>query len=124
MEVNLTLFVQMGNFAIAYCLLRYLFFKPALVLLDARDQLLLTDKAKLQEHELSLVDQRQQVEQAWQQCRAYFEQHIPVIVIDESSLFRDISPAFRPEMVSEVQCAQKQQELGRALIKKVSHVRS
>ncbi len=124
MEVNFTLFVQMGNFAIAYCLLRYLFFKPALVLLDARDQLLLTDKAKLQEHELSLVDQRQRVEHAWQQCRAYFEHHIPVIVTDESSLFRDISPTFKPELVSEAQCAQKQQKLEHAIVKKVLHVRS
>ena len=124
MEINFKLFVQMGNFAIAYCLIRYLFFKPALVLLDTRDQQLLTDKTKLQEHEFNLVEQRQQVEQAWQQCRAYFEHNIPIIVTNESSLFRDISPTFRPELVSEVQCAQKQQELERAFIKKVSHVRS
>ena len=124
MEVNFTLFVQMGNFAIAYVLLRYLFFKPALTLLDAREQRLLTDKTKLQEHEFSLVEQRQQVEQAWQQCRAYFEHHTPGIMTDESSLFRDISPTFKPEMVSEAQCAQKQQELEHAIVKKVSHVRS
>ena len=124
MEINLTLFVQMGNFAIAYCLLRYLFFKPALTLLDTQEQQLLLTKNKLQEHEFILVDQRQQVEQAWQQCRSYFEHHTPAIVTDESSLFRDISPPFRPKLVSEVQRTQKQHELERVIIKKVLHVRS
>jgi len=124
MEINLTLFVQMGNFAIAYCLLRYLFFEPALSLLNLQEQQLLQAKNKLQEHELSLVDQRQQVEQAWQQCRAYFKQHTPVIITDKSSLFRDMSPMFRPKRVSEAKCVQKQQELEKVLLRKVLHVRT
>ena len=59
MEVNFTLFVQMGNFAIAYCLLRYLFFKPALDALYAKEQQLLSVKSELQKHEDDLSDERE-----------------------------------------------------------------
>ena len=61
MEINLTLFVQMGNFLIAYLLLRYLFFKPALQLLQQIDQQKNDAMLALREHEQKVIEQRNQV---------------------------------------------------------------
>jgi len=123
MEVNFTLFVQMGNFAIAYCLLRFLLFKPVLAVLDERDTRMREAKNRLQEHELALSDQRKGVEDAWFACKAYFKEHTPEVDAQDQ-VFRDISPLFNPQVMSDQQVMRKQQEIEHTLIKKVSHVRS
>ena len=123
MEVNFTLFAQMGNFTIAYCLLRYLFFKPALDVLSAKEDKLLSVKSELQRHEDDLVAQRQKVEFAWQQCCIYFKDTMPTHRAALSAPFCNIAPSFDPIVMSEQRCEQNQQELEHIIIKKVLHVR-
>lgn len=122
MEVNFTLFAQMGNFAIAYCLLRYLFFKPALDVLYAKEQQLRSVKSELQKHEDDLVVQRQKVEYAWHQCRIYFKDTMPIHRAALSAPFCNIAPSFDPIVMNKQGCEKKQQELERIIIKKVLHV--
>jgi len=123
MEVNLTLFVQMGNFAIAYCLLRFLLFKPVLAVLDERDLRMCDAKNRLQEHERALFKQRKEVEDSWVACRDHFKEHTPSIDTQDL-VFRDISPIFSPSQVTDQLVINKQQEIERVIIKKVSHVNS
>jgi len=123
MEVNCTLFVQMGNFAIAYCLLRYLFFKPALNILYTREKALSLAKSKLQQSEDALLSQREHVESAWLKYCIHFKKAIPTHRAALTTPFCNIAPSFNPIAIREQVYTQKQSDLEHVIIKKVSHVR-
>ena len=124
MEVNLTLFVQMGNFAIAYYVLRFLFFKPALAVLDMQERQLLAAQNKLQEHEQQLTEQRHTVEQAWRTCQDQFKRSMPARAVGDSLFFHNITPSFRPDPTRLGAYQEEQQAIEDAIVKEVSRVRA
>lgn len=123
MEVNLTLFVQMGNFAVAYFLLRTLLFRPAIDVLHAQEHALRIQKDALAKQDQELTAQRRAVADAWQECRDYFKEHRPEDAGVRFAPFCGITPRFKPEHIDESVKKQHQQVLEQTIIKKVSHVR-
>ena len=121
MEINLTLFVQMGNFLIAYLLLRYLFFKPALQLLQQIDQQKNDAMLALREHEQKVIEQRNQLQLGWQQYKAYGQRNIPTIMQQE-----ELGNFFVPRCVindmDQEQVKQIQADLERVIMAKVTDV--
>lgn len=123
MEINLTLFVQMGNFLIAYLLLRHLFFKPALQLLEHIDVQKKEALTALHVHEKKIADQRSQLQLHWQQYKRYGQSMIPQATKQQSGddifAMNCIVPA-----IEQQQAKQMQADLERIIIAKVMHVRS
>lgn len=90
MNVNATLFVQIGNFYIAYLLFRYILLRPGYKIL-----------MKKQSHQRALEDEvtgkkqqaeseRQKQKEAWILFREWSKTHLPA-QLDTSAYFHEIS---------------------------------
>lgn len=124
MEINFTLFVQAANFGIAYYLLKYLLFKPALALLEDQERDHQEAQKKLQDHEDALTEKRQAVELQWQSCKKKLKQQMPSNVQSSVSFFSNITPAFNPQVYDTVQHERTQKELEQVIVQRVDRVRA
>lgn len=122
MELNSTLIVQAIHFAIAYCIIKYLFFEPVY----AQIQL---DDALTQEREHALAQAKQLVTQkerkialSWQESQNYFARHIPASDSSDASLHTNIVPELRVEPIKPETIYAAVRDVENSLVKKVSHV--
>ena len=120
--VNATLVVQAFNFFVAYLLLRFLLFKPAVRALNQeRDE---------KEHLESLATQREQglvetaegKERAWQEFQQQFAQAFPP-TRGARVVHPDVEPAQEAELPRENELNKLAQDLQEAIVKKVQHVK-
>ena len=122
MEINATLVVQAFNFFVTYLLLRFLFFKPAFKALQ--------QEQKEKEHLTSLIDQReqelktiaQQKTEAWHEFQEQFLQAAPPIR-KAHVVHTDVEPAEEPVLPGKDQMSKLAQDLQKAIVKKVQHVK-
>ena len=80
MNINATLFVQAGNFFIAYLLFRFILLKPAYQELqqDAADQYLLEELVAGDKR--NVEQERQEQRDAWHQFRRWCASHRPALI--------------------------------------------
>ena len=120
-DINATLVVQSFNIFVAYVLLRKLFFKPAIQVLQREE--------KEKEHLKSLVAQREdllakteeQKRLAWQESRALFSQAAPP-VRRAGVVPPYVGPTERPAMLTSDQTETLIQDVQRVILKKVKNV--
>jgi hypothetical protein len=91
MNPNITLFIQMFHFWVAFFILKKLVWQPALVYLEKQE-------AEQQELESMLVDQRKAIaenehrrEKLWQDARQQFLCNIPIIKYSRVASVADVS---------------------------------
>jgi hypothetical protein len=120
MNLNLTLFVQMGNFFIAYLLISKMLLKPGLAVLqasDARRQQLRT--YVMEEQERLLVNKNHKLE-LWRACQRYFKTHQPQVVLEKRVLGKAYAIKRAPELsVGRIRALTD--EVAQALKKRVIH---
>lgn len=80
MTLNATLLVQLLNFGIAYCLLRFFFFKPIVGVLHREDE-----EKKQHHHEIQIQQDKLAQYDAtkhdeWRACCRYFKRHMPPVL--------------------------------------------
>ncbi len=78
-EINLTLLIQVGNFIIAYVILRALFFKPVVMVIKQEDQEKDSLLDTIEQRRILLREREKERQELWRTCQHYFVQHAPDI---------------------------------------------
>ena len=92
MDINATIFVQAGNFFIAYLLFRYLFLKPAYQELCADESHRHSLEDTVAHDKRSVEKERQRQRDAWSRFTGWCAEYLP-LVKSRRSFFRGISRA-------------------------------
>lgn len=125
MEINFTLFVQMGNFFVAYSMLRILFLKPALRLLQQVEQHKSDMHTELQQHESQLLAQRNHLQAEWNAYKKYCKGAVPnVVEVVRTGPGQEGGVACAIPSVTPEQMRQLASDLEERITAKVSHVRT
>lgn len=125
MEINFTLFVQMGNFFVAYVMLRTLFLKPALHLLQQVEQHKDNAQTELQRHESKLLEQRSILQAEWSAYKRYCRHAVPSVVeVMRTGPSQDGGVACAVPSMTPEQIKQLASDLEKRITAKVSHVRA
>ena len=81
--INFTLIVQVVHFFIAFFLIKYFFFKPALAHINAEETLQESLVSSVQEHQAAVVAHKEkEITDHWQALRAYFAQNVPSLKLN------------------------------------------
>ena len=99
-SLNATLIVQVINFGLAYIILRFLVFQPAL-------NLILSQRRATQELQETIAHKKEKLEQQnivrdeqWVACRNFFAQNRPPIEHPDRFVFRSITPSIERSSLS------------------------
>ena len=122
MEINLTLFVQVIHFFIALYLLRVLYFKPALAVIDAQDE-----QEKKQLHEIrrwqAQISQKESDQRSiWQRLKTISSKKALEPFRPDFFIFKDIAPIFEPEPLDAEQVGQLVEQTKKMIIEDAEHV--
>ncbi len=122
MEVNITVFVQMFNFMIAWFLLRMLYLKPAITVLDQEqhEHDAIVDKKHKWQH--SVITKQQDIESRWHMLKRFSKQHRPDIAHPDFFVFKDVASQIDPEPIDKDQIKTLSQEIAQAIVTGVDHV--
>ncbi len=122
MEVNITVFVQMFNFVIAWFLLRMLYLKPAIIVLDKEQQEhdAVVDKKHKWQH--AVITKQQNIESRWHMLKRFSKQHKPDITHLDFFVFKDVASQIDPEPIDKDQMNSLSQEIAQTIVSGVDHV--
>jgi hypothetical protein len=117
--INATLIVQVVHFFIAFALIKYFFFKPAVAHINAEETLQESLVNGVQEYQRIVADKEKEISDQLHDVRAYFSQNVPSLKTPPT-----LVPS-RPSVVmphfNEEAALQASQEIAQAIIKKVAH---
>lgn len=107
MNLNLTLFIQAGNFFIAYILFRAFLLKPAVALMQKQKQAQDLLRDKINHNQLGIEEKKQSYQQQWHNLQAYYARYKPQLVKSRDYVFKNISsplgyPAVPDELVQQL----------------------
>lgn len=120
--INATLIVQMVHFGIAYLIIRYLFFKPAVDQLKAEKDLQTSLFLTIQGYQAAITRKEQEIAADWQHARAVFAERTPLL---KKPVFADVharSQVVLPVLEKET-VMQAAQQVTAHLVKELMHVR-
>ncbi len=122
MELNVTLFIQMVNFFIAWFLLRMLYFKPAIAYLDQQqkehDQLM----ASLHRWQNEISHKQEEVDQVWYALKSFSKEHKPATLDTNAVIFTHIAPELEQPSVDKRQIERLTKEVKQTIIMEAAHV--
>lgn len=78
-EINLTLLMQVINFALAYLVLRVFFFKPVVGAIRKEDQEKESLIDTIEQRRVMLEEREKERQLQWRKCQDYFVRHAPVL---------------------------------------------
>lgn len=122
MTINITIIIQMLNFGIAYILLRFLFFKPTVALLNdektAHDSVnhLIADRRAV------CLKKEQELDDCIQSCRQFFKINKPHVRGIYQIVFKELTPSITVKSLDNKIIQDATEQIKRALIKRVEHV--
>ena len=118
-QVNITVLVQIINFLIAYAILRFILFRPAVELILA-DEKKRSDLREAIASKYSLITREKGVLLAqWQQAHLFYEQHAPVVDDSLHGFFAGIYPVQEYPHISDEAAQQLIESTVHELVKKV-----
>ncbi len=122
MELNVTLFIQMINFFIAWFILRMLYFKPAIAFLDQQqkehDQLVAT----LRRWQSNITLKEHEINQVWSTLKVFSKDHKPDSMPSDFFIFKHIAPELEQLSVDPKQIDRLTKEVKQIIITKAAHV--
>jgi hypothetical protein len=121
-EINLTLLVQVINFALAYIVLRNFFFKPIVEAIQKEDQEKESLIDTIEQRRVMLEEREKERQMQWRKCQTYFVKQAPVFpsrtALIAKSPLRLISSSFDPKTIEEYSTF-----IADDIVQKVRHVR-
>jgi len=120
MVVNATLFVQAFNFFIAYLMLRFLLFKPALKALEQERKEREHLDEVIDEREKTLAQKTEEKEKVWAEKRKAFQDAAPDIEVAHVG-HTDVTPEHEPVVPEEKEIEQLVKQVQEEVEKKVQH---
>ncbi len=122
MELNVTIFIQMINFFIAWFILRVLYFKPAIAFLDQQqkehDQLV----AILRRWQTDITGKEHEIDQVWSSLKLFSKDHKPDSMHPDVVIFKHIAPALEQPLVDKKQIDRLTKEVKQIIITEATHV--
>jgi hypothetical protein len=118
--INFTLVIQIIHFFIAFILIKYFFFKPAIGQLHADDAYQESLIAKVQNGHITIGHKEQALISQWQAMRAYFADHSPGL--KPEPLVGDAKPKIVIPVLERAAIDHMAQTLSETVVKKVEHV--
>lgn len=118
-SLNATLIVQAIHFFIAYLILRFLLFRPALALINKERSAIEQVHYTIGQTKEHLTEQQLVLREEWQACRDFFAQNRPLIEHPDRFVFRSITPAPTYTSLPEKTITHLADETAAALAKKL-----
>jgi hypothetical protein len=124
MNINFTIIVQAFNFLIAYFILRFFLFKPAVAEID-KEKVIESDLQMQidQGHRLNNLLERENQNQ-WRIHQLNFSQQTPKVSTPELFVFRNIASEINAPMQDQTSFESAQQKIIEVIVDKVSHVQT
>lgn len=122
MNINATIIIQVFDFGLAYVLLRYFLFKPAINVIRREESEQEKIKSIIAQQEQSIVLKEKERQKNWYQCRSYFMQHRPSIDVLQLFIFKRLIPEVEQYHIEDDAVAILLIDVQRALEKKINHV--
>lgn len=120
--INATIFVQAFHFSIAYLIVKYVLFKPALKEINDENALQKSLIKTIQNHQEAITKKEQQLQVHWQKSLSYFSHHMPALKEEYTVLHEKIPHLILPRY-NKLDLEESVQTVSKELKKKVSHVR-
>jgi len=121
MTLNGTLIVQAINVAIAYFILRWLYFKPAIVQIQQQQAATTHVKNTIVECSSIIEQKKQQQKEFWIECQQYCQKQMPAIAKSDVTV-QLITPAIEHVSYDEHQLKELANVVTNALTQRIDHV--
>ena len=122
MTLNGTLVIQVINFCIAYFLLRWLYFKPAIALIQKEEEFNVLLKNTITEHSLVIKQNDQRRQEYWSKCRLFFKERKPLIKESNAFVTKEVTPSVQEPVYSEGALRKLSDNVIHMLTKRINHV--
>ena len=122
MTLNGTLFAQAINFFIAYVLLRWLYFKPAIAQIKQEEESTTDVKNIISERSLAIERKQQQQKEHWLACQQYCQEQMPSIAKPDFLMFAVDTPAIEQFVCDEIKLKQLSNMVTDVLAQRIDHV--
>ncbi len=122
MEINATIIVQAIHFALAYVILKNLFFTPAvrIVLCDREKEQAIQDQ--IAACRTAVQKTKQAMNMQWQVYQREYVQQMPPAQETELFVFKGIRPALVAPVLDEAHEQQLEKEVAQSIVAAVNHV--
>lgn len=117
--INATIVVQAFHFFIAYLLIRYCFFKPVVIQIQAEDAHQESLIAMVQAHQQLVAQKERELVDQWNGMRRYFAQHTPSL---KPELFITQRPSMVTPQFDAQEIAHAAEQLEKELLQRIRHV--
>jgi hypothetical protein len=121
MTLNGTLVAQAINFCIAYCILRWLYFKPAIAQIKHDEALTKQVKNAIAERVLTIGHKQQQQKEYWLECQHYCQERMPSVQKPMVAIKSSI-PALEQVRYDVTQLKQLSDTVTDMLVQRIEHV--
>lgn len=121
LKLNSTLIVQAVHFFIAYCVIRWVIFKPAVAVVMHEDALFTSLRSDVAERQSTIEQKNHELATHWSSCKLYFARHAPkdgiARPVPQATSYIDVIPISQKDIDIRVK------ETAVVLVDKVVHVR-
>ncbi len=122
MTLNGTLVAQAINFFIAYVLLRWLYFKPAIAQIKQEEESTTDVKNIISERDLAIKRKQQQQKEYWLACQQYCKEQMPSIRKPDFLAFVADAPVIEQLVCDETELKQLSNVVTDVLVQRIDHV--
>jgi len=120
--LNGTLIVQAINFCIAYFLLRWLYFKPAIAQIQQEEEVYTHFKNTILERALVIEQKKQQQKEYWLECQRYCKEEMPSIQKPDFLALKYVTPSLEPLFDDAIQLKKLSEAVTDVLVQRIDHV--
>lgn len=121
-QINATLVVQIINFVIAYVVLRFIFLKPAVALVEAEEQKRADLRTIISYNYVLVMREKDALYNQWREGHLFYQKQAPPVQDLDLVLFKDIYPVQDGFHISPEVTSLLIQSAAQELIKKVKIV--
>lgn len=122
MNINLTLIIQVCNFLVVYCLLRFFLFKPTIQVIEEERAQKSAILDSIDQQKKSLEVQKKERRRHWYTCQEYFLLHQPPLRKATVTSFAEHDNLFQKTILADGDIAKIAQEVHDFLKEKIKHV--
>lgn len=122
MTLNGTLIAQAINFGIAYCLLRWLYFKPAIAQIQQENADVAHINNSMVERCVIIAQKQQQQQMHWQKCQEYCKEHAPSMQKPDLFAPKDGYVVEQPMIYDDATLEKLTNDVTNMLVQRIEHV--
>lgn len=122
MTLNGTLVAQAINFGIAYCLLRWLYFKPAIAQIQQEEDVNAHLKNTIVERSALIAQKKQQQKEYWLTCQHYCQDQMPPIQKPDALTLRRIAHSVERVVCDKAELKKLSERVIDVLVQRIDHV--